>query len=457
MTVEKRKRVSKKRKIAWRKHSKIKDVEDFLEEQGFEERIGNIIEQKSDKELFHLDTNTTEPAILSKKEKRKILTEKPLRSFSAFQQPVYLNLKSNTKRDIISKRLQKRLKMKAKETLKPSEVQSLKDTKIAMEKKKQQAMEDKYNADLWITEDSREPELQSEWVSNSTRQNILRGESKFRKILPKITRWKQTILPSVEPPHPGMSYNPSFEDHQALLKEIADKEQKIIKEEQHLNRVTNKMFRKITRERNQENWIEEMSQGLPHAQKEDNSDSEVDTSGPISVNPPVVNKKKDLKQRRKQKEQQKLRHALKLAKIERRKVADIYKLKQIKTKLVKNEEKLETLQQKRTVKKKEMIHKPKRVGPKKYEEPDLEFTEIKDLTGNLRTLKKEGNLLMDRLKSLQKRNIVEPTARRTKKKAKVKQFIKPGHKDDWKVTVAKAKLQPRPLLRNKKIISGDSF
>lgn len=36
----KRKRVSKKNKAAWRKHTDVKDVEDFLEVQRQEERIG---------------------------------------------------------------------------------------------------------------------------------------------------------------------------------------------------------------------------------------------------------------------------------------------------------------------------------------------------------------------------------------------------------------------------------
>lgn len=41
MIVEKKKkRVSKKNKAAWRKHSDIRDVEEFLEEQRLEERLG---------------------------------------------------------------------------------------------------------------------------------------------------------------------------------------------------------------------------------------------------------------------------------------------------------------------------------------------------------------------------------------------------------------------------------
>lgn len=38
--VKKKKRVSKKSKTAWRKHCDIADVEEFLEDQRLEERLG---------------------------------------------------------------------------------------------------------------------------------------------------------------------------------------------------------------------------------------------------------------------------------------------------------------------------------------------------------------------------------------------------------------------------------
>ena len=41
--IQKRKRISKKNKKAWRKHTKVQDVEDFLEEQRLEERLGYLI------------------------------------------------------------------------------------------------------------------------------------------------------------------------------------------------------------------------------------------------------------------------------------------------------------------------------------------------------------------------------------------------------------------------------
>lgn len=51
--------------------------------------------------------------------------------------------------------------------------------------------------------------------------------------------------------HLGMSYNPAYTDHQNLLKEVADKELKLIKEEKHLKRVTSKMFSRVTEDENE--------------------------------------------------------------------------------------------------------------------------------------------------------------------------------------------------------------
>lgn len=73
-----------------------------------------------------------------------------------------------------------------------------------------------------------------------------------------ITKYKNkpgsnNVLQPVEAPHPGTSYNPSFKDHQDLLKKIVDKECEIIKQQEHLTRVTSKMFKKTSPKENQVN------------------------------------------------------------------------------------------------------------------------------------------------------------------------------------------------------------
>lgn len=103
-----------------------------------------------------------------------------------------------------------------------------------------------------------------------------------------------------------MSYNPSLEDHQALLAAVADKEEKIIKEENHLKRVTTQMFSKVTPEERDKRLMEEMRSGL--GEEDDGNEKDDATPDGVykSINPPVENKKKSKQSRRKELQQKEL-------------------------------------------------------------------------------------------------------------------------------------------------------
>ncbi|KAM7004091.1 ribosome biogenesis protein NOP53 [Passerculus sandwichensis] len=64
---------------------------------------------------------------------------------------------------------------------------------------------------------------------------------------------------------------------------------------------------------------------------------------------------------------------------------------------------------------------PKRLGRLRYEEPELELQLSEEIPECLRSLRPEGNLLRDRFRSLQRRNILEPRLRaKFKRRYKVK-------------------------------------
>ena len=69
-------------------------------------------------------------------------------------------------------------------------------------------------------------------------------------------------------------------------------------------------------------------------------------------------------------------------------------------------------------KKQKSLYGQARISSCKYEDAEIDLKLSDELTGNLRTLKPEGNILMDRYKSLQKRNIIE-----SRNKAKFVIFI----------------------------------
>lgn len=93
--------------------------------------------------------------------------------------------------------------------------------------------------------------LNNDWITEETKKHTLSGLGKMQKSVPKALRQKKSIVPAVEVPHPGTSYNPSYKDHQALLKEIVDQEVKVIKEEEHINRVTQNMYKRISASQHQ--------------------------------------------------------------------------------------------------------------------------------------------------------------------------------------------------------------
>lgn len=180
-----------------------------------------------------------------------------------------------------------------------------------------------------------------------------------------------------------------------------------------------------------------MSEGLPKPGEQiPETDSDTDSEYK-SINPPVKNKKKTPQQRRKHQEHLQRLKALQTAKLEKKKIADLYKLRFLQKQIENLEQKTKILQEKRKRAETRKLKEAKRLGPVKYEEPDLAFTVGGELTGNLRSLKKHCNLLEERFKSLQKRNVLEPRVRQKKPKVKTKRFVRPGHKDDWKTTVAK--------------------
>lgn len=89
------------------------------------------------------------------------------------------------------------------------------------------------------------PEDDHDWLTTNTKKHNIRGRGFPIKNIRKSLRIKPSILPAVEPPHPGMSYNPSYRDHQDLLKMVAEKELALIKKEEHLTRSTTGMFQKV--------------------------------------------------------------------------------------------------------------------------------------------------------------------------------------------------------------------
>ena len=69
------------------------------------------------------------------------------------------------------------------------------------------------------------------------------------------------------------------------------------------------------------------------------------------------------------------------------------------------------LRKKREKKRAALVNKPKQLSSHHFVEPELEFNRCHEISGSLRAMKPEGNLLADRFYSLQKRNIIPPSVK----------------------------------------------
>lgn len=91
---------------------------------------------------------------------------------------------------------------------------------------------------------------------------------------------------------------------------------------------------------------------------------------------------------------------------------EIFRLKSLKRQVDESLNKADEERKKRAIEEEQRLkYATKRIGRLKYEEPELELKLSGELTSSLRTLKPEGNILTDRYKSLQKRNLIEPRVR----------------------------------------------
>lgn len=231
-------------------------------------------------------------------------------------------------------------------------------------------------------------------------------------------------------PHPGSSYNPSFNDHQSLLDAVKERETKIIKKEQHLDRVTTAMFDKMPAIDRDIAQLKEQRSGMDDDDEKTNDKSDNEDEY-FAVNPPVEVKRKDRKARRKQKEQRELQQAQLKKKLVKKQTADLNQLKKLSAvvKVEENDLKEKRLSKKeREEKKKEQPH---RLSQFAYEEEEIDVNMPEEISGNLRSIVPQGHILKDRYKSMQRRNIIATSKDvGLRKRREVKRYVRNSHKDE---------------------------
>ncbi|XP_078593586.1 ribosome biogenesis protein NOP53-like [Branchiostoma floridae x Branchiostoma japonicum] len=417
-----KKRVSKKNKSAWRKHSDIKDIEDFLDDQRLQLRTGGLVADKADDSLFYVDKQNDNEleAPVAKKRKKELkplkidqiiageTTVKPVTGHDPPMGSGKVRRKEAKARELeqktgyISKERRKKLKLNS----------------VQAGLKRPQAVKEYY--DLWGN-DAEEKDTEKEEDEHYAQ---VTGKTRVKVPVRTQTHAKNpSILPKVEVIHPGGSYNPTFEDHQQLLQQAVRTESKKVKAEKKLERQARLPPKREWATRRDK--MKELTEGLLEEDEEEDEEEGEEQEGDQSIPKATIRAedKKTRQKRRKEKEQREQEQQKVADKTKKVQEHEVNRLKTIKKEINALEKKKEERQKKKAEIRTQNADKPKRLGRHKYEEPFPEFKLSEELVGTLREFKPEGSVLKDRFKSLQRRNILETRVKAKRQKKYKKKYV----------------------------------
>ncbi|GAB6022027.1 hypothetical protein CHUAL_006177 [Chamberlinius hualienensis] len=411
--VSKSKRVglSKNRKKYWKKFANVEDVKSYLEQEIKDEILGKASKKKNE-ELFVVETKEK---ITPKRRSRSEWQNKQLKCYSILESSSQVAPPIKPNRQVQSKRQKNKTeeqdsvvtKSEEKSEKQPTEVYDVWD-----------------QPDISITNGLMDKDLEDYYKTQTKR--------KGRKV-PNTYYLRPSALPAVEVVKAGASYNPSYVDHQALLGAALNVEINKQKEEKKLIRALDEKFPTACEAPNQESWLTEMSQGIMVGGEAEESDGEeIDGTAPLTLNPPVRADKRKSENRRRKERRLKL-EAL-AAEKERRdeiKSNEVFRIKSIAAEIMNEKYESQAKQLKKKIEKLGDALKPAKLSKYKYEEPEMELLLSNELSGNLRGMKTDGNVLHDRFKSFQRRNIIESRIKqkKTKRKFRLKTFPRKGCAD----------------------------
>ncbi|XP_065833480.1 ribosome biogenesis protein NOP53-like [Oscarella lobularis] len=376
-----RKRVSKKSKRSWRKHTDIADVEDYLDEARAQERTtGGLVAEQANDALFFVDKGTEPP--------------------SAKRPKIAVSSKSTKDEDATARKAETKTKT----------------IRAVVKSKRPKRRKDHVSEDLWKDKATGPPDPIDEYYREVTRQRPVKAPTtmKLNKPLP---------VAAVEVAAAGASYNPSFESHQELLKMATENAVKKLKKDQKAQRKLGSL-KTTTSDEREAIWLNEMTS----SNRED--EEAIDSSGDV-VSRGDPSQPKTRKQRRKERERKEANDLVKKERDEKQRMQDVYRIKALKREIRDSEEKSKVRMEEK--KRKEEINKtkPKRLGSVPYEEPPVVVQLPEELSGSLRKLKPKGSIAFDRYDSLLKRCIIEPRKKVVKgRKYPLKYYTRKGHRDE---------------------------
>lgn len=355
---------SRKGKKAWRANISTEDIEDFFESSTKDAHSGGPLTQLPNDSLFYVD-KSKDLSVKRKIEKHreKVLHYESVLQPNSFVQPV----PSSTQK-------------KFKEC---KEVQKAKN--IDRNCEKNNAVSDAGMVDLW--------------------------EDKGEQTRNKKKKYRPTVIPAVEVEPPGCSFNPYSESHQdSLARAVADEMQKIYRHELGPEPVPLTVPGEAVAE--EDMYFLEADNGSDDDQSIDNEDEDEEENENRSARAKRVTR---VEQNKRIKRKELLRTETEAKKVEHLS-KEIDSLPDIIEEIAKEDEERQKKRIRREVAKEERLKsRPPRLGKHKYADAPLQVLLSEEITGSLRKLKGCPTLTRDRFKSLEKRGLVVPTAKTSRK------------------------------------------
>lgn len=391
-------RWNKNKKKNWRKRIDLNDVEDRLDKSRLELRTGGLAKDKADHELFLIEKKSADTGFVlgrkTRKDKRmtvdKIIVPNP-------DDIVPASRRNFAKR----RRRQQRLSLITKLKKNPGKKDNVVNSGVP----------DSYQMDIWNHQPHK---LKCNLFGKNeviVHTETVTGEGQVKR--PKHLYSKpETTAKAVEVAHAGASYNPTFEDHQNLLLNEYNRE---LTKKRDTERIERSVMVDAATIATAESKEIELKEGLFDENdtgiSSDEEPSESDQPTPELAKPLTKRQRKLLAKQQVEKSKKNAEWAEKLRENE------VYRIKTFVSEIQEKEKQI-------LLKKKRKMEKQKHptLSSVKYIEPDHDLQLSSEIRGSLRQLKPEGNLLVDRYKSLQKRCIIEPRQRfkPPKRKYKVK-------------------------------------
>merc|ERR550517_1255389 len=452
----------------------MKAVDAALEEARFEERVGGSFADRADDKLFRIEEAPGHEEKRDWKKPRKLRCFANLEGLPGVPDPKPLRNKTKLPEDrenpIVKAMKEKKVKSgklgkKDAERI-ASRKRQLEEKEAGKEERKTRRRTN-FDFDIWADDDNNsnnKGQLPSkEWVDKEALIHTLKGKSKHTpKAAAKRDFSTGSLLPAVEVPHAGSSYNPSVEEHQDLLLKATMVELAKEREAGRIERQTTAMFPSRGQAPTAQDRVKEMSEGIveldnevdrPEEEDEEGNEEEENTAEADEIDQKIL-KPKTRKQKRDRRgrmfEEQKEKR-LKEAKIRE---MEVMRVKSLKKEPSKEDQRTQENQERREKQRVEKMSGPIQLSNYKYEPQELELKLSDELTRNLRNLSPEGSLLEDRFKSMQRRNMIEVRVKqKTVRTLKRKKIEKRGHRMGWeenKNVVAKKIRQEAKMRRRKK-------